>query len=256
MLTGLFGFGPSVEDISLLAARGVLASAAVAHFLAAGELALAGDDASVLAGWQALRRSEVAPWIGLAALRVLLRLPYSKGSDPVERLQFEEFGAKPVHAHCLWGNAGPACALLIGRAFMARGWGFEPGNEREIADLPTYTFVPDGEREMQACAEQTLGEVAGEALMVAGLMPVMSHRNRNGDGAAPSVGCRADAGSAGPDRPPLSAQARSCGMALAGQRWTRTGSSARCLTATTSDATVSMPTSRSGVLMKAPLAAL
>ncbi len=179
MLTGLFGFGPSVEDIGLLAALGVLASAAGAHFLAAGELAPAGDDASVLAGWQALRHSDGAPWIGLAAPRVLLRLPYGKGSDPVERLQFEEFGATPVHQQYLWGNAALACALLIGLAFMARGWAFEPGDEREIGDLPAYIFVHDGEREMQPCAEKTLSEAVGEALMVAGLMPVMSHRMRN-----------------------------------------------------------------------------
>ena len=32
---------------------------------------------------------------------------------------------------------------------------------------------------MQACAEQYLGEAAGELLMAAGLMPLMSHRHRN-----------------------------------------------------------------------------
>ena len=179
VLTGLFAFGPSVEHIGLLAALGVLASAAGAPFLADGELALVGDDASVPAGWQALRRSEVAAWIGLAAPRVLLRLPYGKGSDPVERLRFEEFAAAPVQAHYLWGSAGLACALLIGRAFLARGWAFEPGDEREIADLPAYTFVHDGERELQPCAEQTLGEAAGAALLAAGLMPLMGHRMRN-----------------------------------------------------------------------------
>ena len=179
VLTGLFAFGPSVEHIGLLAALGVLASQAGAPFLAAGELALAGDDASVLAGWQALRRSEVAPWIGLTTPRVLLRLPYGQGSDPVECLQFEEFGATPVHQQYLWGNAGLACTLLIGRAFMARGWDFEPGDERDIDDLPAYIFVHDGEREMQPCAEQTLSEAMSEALMAAGLMAVMSHRMRN-----------------------------------------------------------------------------
>ena len=179
LLTGLFGFGPSVEDIGLLAALGMLASQAGAPFLAAGELALAGDDASVLTGWQALRHSDVAPWIGLAAPRVLLRLPYGKGSDPVERLQFEEFGATPVQQQYLWGNAGLACALLIGRSFTARGWDFEPGDQREIGDLPAYTFVNDGESVLQACAEQYLGEAAEQLLLAAGLMPLLSHRHRN-----------------------------------------------------------------------------
>ena len=72
-----------------------------------------------------------------------------------------------------------ACALLIGRAFLAKGWDFEPGDEREIGDLPAYTYLKDGERELQACAEQYLGETAGDLLMASGLMPVMSHRHRN-----------------------------------------------------------------------------
>ena len=179
LITGLFSFGPSVEDIGLLAALGVLASQAGGPLLAAGDPALAGDDGPALAGWHSLRQSEVAPWIGLAAPRLLLRLPYGKASDSVERFAFEEFGAAPVHGQFLWGNAGLACALLIGRAFSARGWDFEPGDEREIADLPAYTFVKDGERELQACAEQYLGEAAGDLLLAAGLMPVMSHRHRN-----------------------------------------------------------------------------
>ena len=179
LITGLFSIGPSVEDIGLLAALGVLASQAGGPLLAAGDPALAGDDGPALAGWHSLRQSEVARWIGLAAPRVLLRLPYGKASDPVSAFAFEEFGALPVHAQFLWGNGGLACALLIARAFTARGWDFEPGDEREIADLPAYTFVKDGERELQACAEQYLGEAAGELLMAAGLMPVMSHRHRN-----------------------------------------------------------------------------
>ena len=178
-VAGLFSFGSSVEDIGLLAALGVLASQAGGPLLAAGDPALAADDGPALAGWNTLRQSEVAPWIGLAAPRVLLRLPYGKASDPVERFAFEEFGAAPVHAQYLWGAGGLACALLIARAFTARGWGFEPGDEREIGDLPAYTFIQDGERELQACSEQYLGEAAGELLLAAGLMPVLSHRHRN-----------------------------------------------------------------------------
>ena len=179
LICGLFSFGPSVEDIGLLAALGVLASQAGGPFLAAGDPALAGDDGPALAGWNVLRHSEVAPWIGLASPRVLLRLPYGKGSDPLAAFAVEEFGAQPVHGQYLWGNGGLACALLIARAFTARGWDFEPGDEREIADLPAYSFIQDGERELQACAEQYLGEAAGELLMAAGLMPLMSHRHRN-----------------------------------------------------------------------------
>ena len=46
--------------------------------------------------------------------------------------------------------------------------------------MPAYTYLmKDGERELQACAEHYLGEQGGNALLAAGLMPVMSHRHAN-----------------------------------------------------------------------------
>jgi type VI secretion system protein ImpC len=178
-LIGLFHFGPSGTDIGLLAALGLIASHAGGPLLAGADSALAGDDGEALAAWQTLRRSEVARWIGLAAPRVLLRLPYGKGSDPIETFAFEEFAGAPVHEEFLWGNASLAIALLIGRGFTARGWDMEPGDEREIGDLPAYTFVRDGEREMQACAERFLTESQIDMLLKAGLLPIASRRNRN-----------------------------------------------------------------------------
>ncbi len=179
LLAGLYSFGPSDTDIGLLAALGLIASQAGGPLLAAGDTTLATGEPATLAGWQALRGSEAAPWIGLAAPRVLLRLPYGKASDPVVSFNFEEVVAEPAHEDLLWGNGGLAAALLIGRAFTAKGWDFEPGDERQIGDLPAYTYLKDGERELQACAEHYLGEQGGNALLAAGLMPVMSHRNTN-----------------------------------------------------------------------------
>ena len=175
----LIDFGPSDEDIGLLAALGLIASQAGGPILAGANGALAGGDTRASAAWQALRRSESAPWIGLSAPRVLLRLPYGKGSDPIESFAFEEFVGPPRHEEFLWGNASLATALLIGRAFTARGWDMEPGDEREIDDLPAYTFVRDGEREMQAGAERFLTESEINGLLTAGLIPIASRRDRN-----------------------------------------------------------------------------
>ena len=178
-LIGLFQFGPSVADIGLLAALGLIASRAGGPLLAGADPALAGDDAGALAGWQSLRRSEAARWIGLALPRILLRLPYGKVSDPIEGFAFEEFVGAPPQDELLWGNASLATALLIGRGFTARGWEMEPGDEREIGDLPAYTFVRDGEPQMQGCAEQLLTNSQIDTLLRAGLMPIASHRDRN-----------------------------------------------------------------------------
>lgn len=179
VLAGLYSFGPSDTDIGLLAALGLLACQAGGPLLAAGDIALAGADPAQLAGWQTLRHSEAAPWIGLSAPRLLLRRPYGPRSDPVEAFDFEEFPAEPVHEHLLWGPGSLATALLIGRAFSAKGWAMEPGDEREIADLPAYSFMRDGQSQLQACAEQFLSDSSLQALLDAGLMPLASHRHRN-----------------------------------------------------------------------------
>jgi type VI secretion system protein ImpC len=178
-LVGLSDFGPSDADIGLLAALGLIGSQGGAPLLAGADLALAGDDEGVLARWLALRRSEAAPWIGLAAPRVLLRLPYGKDTDPIEAFAFEEFAGSPTHDEFLWGCGSLAATLLIGRGFTARGWGMELGDEREIGDLPAYTFVLDGERKMQACAEHFLPESELQTLLEAGLIPIASRRDRN-----------------------------------------------------------------------------
>jgi hypothetical protein len=55
--------------------------------------------------WHALRHSELAPWIGLAAPRLLMRQPYGATTDPIEDIPFEEFSGPPEHAHLLWAPA-------------------------------------------------------------------------------------------------------------------------------------------------------
>jgi len=179
VLVGLFEFGSSRADVALLGAFGLIASRAGGPFLAGANPALASGDEQMLAAWNALRQSEAAPWIGLATPRVLLRMPYGKVSDPIESFPFEEFDGEPVQHEILWGQGSLATALLIGRAFNARGWEMEAGDEREIDGLPAYTFTRDGAREMLPCAEQMLTERQMDAIINAGLIPIASRRDRN-----------------------------------------------------------------------------
>jgi type VI secretion system protein ImpC len=176
---GLFQFGPSDTDIGLLAALGLVGSQAGGPLLAGADPQLAEDDEVALAGWLSLRRSEAAPWIALATPRLLLRMPYGQRSDPVESFAFEEFDGPPIHEQLLWGHGSLALALLIGRGFTERGWQMEPGDQREIGELPAYTFTRDGEQVMQACAERFLSEREIQALLDAGLVPIVSRRDRN-----------------------------------------------------------------------------
>ncbi|MBP6764264.1 MAG: type VI secretion system contractile sheath large subunit [Rubrivivax sp.] len=180
-LIALHEFGASDADIGLLAALGMLATRMGAPVIAGGDLALAETQAA--AGWQALRRSEVAPWVALVAPRLLLRLPYGKGYEATERLAFEELPAHSGHAGqagFVWGCGALAAAWSLGRAFAADGWQGDVAQERELDDLPAYTHVlADGERELQACAEVFLSEQVLDGLLSSGLMPLASHRHRN-----------------------------------------------------------------------------
>jgi type VI secretion system protein ImpC len=129
--------------------------------------------------WQTLRASGVAPWIGLALPRILLRQPYGATSDEIEAFPFEELAGEEDHERLLWGNPAYACALLIASSFAARGWSMEPGDDLDIGDLPTVMRQVDGDASMQPCAEIVLGERGIEALLALGLTPFVSHRSRN-----------------------------------------------------------------------------
>jgi type VI secretion system ImpC/EvpB family protein len=178
-IVALNQFGPSDADIGLLAALGRLAAQSGGPILAGADAQLAGNDADVVARWRELRRTDAAAWIGLAAPRVLQRLPYGQRCDPVESFAFEEVVGLPVHDEFLWGNPALAVALLIARSFTASGWAMELDDEREIDDLPAYSFERDGEPQMQACSERFLPESEIYALLDAGLIPIVSRRDRN-----------------------------------------------------------------------------
>jgi type VI secretion system ImpC/EvpB family protein len=178
-LVALFTIGGSDRDLTLIEALGLIASHAGGPVLAGGELALADESAADSNGWRALRRRPAARSIALAAPRVLLRLPYGRKSDPIEAFAFEELAGPPAASELLWGCGSLAMAMLIGRSFTARGWEMEPGDERDIDDLPAYTFTRDGEREMQPCVERLLNEREIDTLVKAGLVAIAGRRDRN-----------------------------------------------------------------------------
>ena len=109
---------------------------------------------------------------------MLLRLPYGKATDPLERFEFEELsGAAPTQA-LLWGHPAAACALLAGRAFRASGWRMDLDRQLDVENLPAWVCTEDGERRIYPCAETWLGEGAGQALIERGIMPLVSRHDR------------------------------------------------------------------------------
>lgn len=194
LLIGDYGFGAAAEDIALLATLGTVAAHAGGPFLAAATpSALGCESVAALAdpvswaplpgedeqNWRQLRTSAIAPWIGLAVPRILLRLPYGQRTDPIEQFAFEEMPGGRDPAAYLWGNPAFACARLIAAAFIENGWGDGPGDILELDDLPAHVYEDSGERVLQPDTETLLGERALQHILERGFMPILGHRQRN-----------------------------------------------------------------------------
>lgn len=192
VLAGNFSFEPTRDDALLLARLATIARAAGAPFLGGAAtrvlgFASFGDMPEVrkwtgpadAEAWQALRGLPQAVWLGLAMPRVLLRLPYGKQTDPVERFAFEEMPSPPAHENYLWGNSALLCALLLAQSFSEAGWEMRPGMHQEVNDLPLHVYKRDGESVAKPCAEALLTEPAVERMLDWGLIPLLSPVGRD-----------------------------------------------------------------------------
>jgi type VI secretion system protein ImpC len=186
LFAGAYTFGVETDDLVVLGRMSAIAREAGAPWISAADSRLAGcpsfesypdpdDWAKALhGGWQALRELPGAQYIGLAAPRFLLRLPYGKNADECELFQFEELGSPSAHEDYLWGNPAVACALLLGKAVQTGGPGLRLGRAAELDRLPQHLFREDGEMNAKPCAEIVMSERAAARLMEAGIIPFAS----------------------------------------------------------------------------------
>ena len=176
-------FSTAEPDARCLARAGKIAEASGAPLLTSLQSGLI--DAAIsregLADpvWSALRSFPHASSIGIAAPRMLLRLPYGKATDPIDSFDFEELGSPTDHDQFLWGNPAFGIARVIADGFLQNGWDFAPGAGNELTDLPHHTWREDGEAKMTPCTERWLTDVEGERLLAAGIMPLLSIRGCN-----------------------------------------------------------------------------
>ena len=195
LIVGDYSFALTPDDVALLATLGALAARARAPFLAHGDLGLAGcksaadvdapwdwrySDSDLATLWTELRGHPAAQWIGLAAPRFLLRLPYGAKTDAIERIDFEELPARPERERFLWGNPAFACALLMARAH-ARGDGahWPNGGGGEVDDLPMPVYSDGGGEAVQPPIEHVLGERARATATERGLIALAGGANAN-----------------------------------------------------------------------------
>jgi type VI secretion system protein ImpC len=172
LLTGNYTFGPSADDLNLLARLGTMAASLGAPWLAGAAPDLMREP--VKPAWAELRRSAVARWIGLAWPRFLLRVPYGKDTDACERFAFEEMPEAAEHERYLWGNPAFACTALLAMSFRERGWSFRPGMHSNLEGLPLDVRSRDGEKRAQPCAEFLMSEAGAEHILESGIMPLAS----------------------------------------------------------------------------------
>ena len=119
-----------------------------------------------------------ARWLGLALPRILLRLPYGPQTDAIDEFPFDELSGDPDHEYFLWGNPAFACLLLLARAYQAGKRADRP--DKLILDgLPAYVYHQEGSKTMKPCAEVLLSERTGRQIQDKGLIPLLSHRDRN-----------------------------------------------------------------------------
>jgi type VI secretion system protein ImpC len=188
VLIGLFTFGPDPSELGTLRHLSCIARDVRAPLFAAADPRLVGSASfgsapdvedwadEDLPGWQALRRSECARYIALAAPRFLLRLPYGgRDGAPCDVPGFDELGSARRHEDYLWGNSAALCALLLGEAFNAAGWALRPG--LDVGGLPLHVLRDRTEVSAKPCAEAILSDRAVARMLDRGVMAVQSLRN-------------------------------------------------------------------------------
>jgi type VI secretion system protein ImpC len=196
-LVGDYYFDQTPGDVELLDQISMTAAAAHAPFIAAAAPTLLGMESwqelqnpsdiknifrvSTYAGWNSLRESENAKYIGLTMPRFLARLPYGAKTEPVDEFAFEEDTGTGNHKSYAWANSAYAMAVNINRSFKEYGWcsrirGLESGGA--VEGLPVHTFPSDdGGVDMKCPTEIAITDRRAFELENSGLMPLLHKKN-------------------------------------------------------------------------------
>jgi len=197
-IIGDYYFDHSSADVSLLSSMSKISEAALAPFISSVGPRLLGLDswndisnppdveelftASDYAGWNSLRDSENARFLGLTLPRVLARTPYGPDSDmSVEEFNFTEETDGHTGEKYSWMNAAHAMAVNINKAFNEHGWsvrirGVQSGGE--VAQLPTHHFdTGSGEKDLKCPTEVSIDDRREGELSKVGLMGLIHRQN-------------------------------------------------------------------------------
>jgi type VI secretion system protein ImpC len=163
LLVADFSFSDTAEDRQLLAYCNDLAIACGGYFMAATDQVLADESLG-------------ADRIKLAYPRFLCRLPYGKKLDPIEKFAFEECENIPQPEELLWGCP----AFIIARSLIRTSQPSSSPDALFFSDIPVFSFAKDGEQILQPGTETVLTESQANALLAAGIMPLIGYRQMRG----------------------------------------------------------------------------
>ncbi|MEO0819399.1 MAG: type VI secretion system contractile sheath large subunit [Pseudomonadota bacterium] len=121
-----------------------------------------------------------ARYLGLIAPRFLLRRPYGRKSDPIDRFAFEELTPDATVGALLWGNPAIIAGALIGISAQDGWQDMSLGGVLSLGDMP-YAWLTDayGDPAALPCTAIPLSQRRAEAALARGFMPLVSVRGRD-----------------------------------------------------------------------------
>ena len=181
---GLYNFELMPPHADLLGRIAQVAAAAGAPFIAGIgpdplKIPIHDQHPLIRDAWAALRELPAAAYLGLAAPRFLLRLPYGKKTDPIDAFGFEEFSRQSGLSGMLWGHPALIPALLLAESFGQQGAKMKLGTVMGVGDIAYYVYIgSDGDQVALPCTERLYTERQAVVVTNYGVMPLLSLRGR------------------------------------------------------------------------------
>jgi hypothetical protein len=134
----------------------------------------------VAQAWDALRALPQASYVGLAAPRFLLRLPYGAKTDPVDPFDYEEFTLREGLKGMLWANPVVLSAILMAETAAQGGKDMKLGTVMSLGDMP-FHYMTDryGDQIALPCTERLLSTQTMAEVVARGYIPLLSIKGRN-----------------------------------------------------------------------------
>ena len=124
-------------------------------------------------------RAPGASRLGLCYTRILLRLPYSPETEPIDCFEFDEEATGEQPERYLWGNPAFAVVRAVVQAVAVEGSAAAAREFPELSNLPVHVYRASGEPRPQGPTEALLTETEIKSLREAGLIPIAGIRGRD-----------------------------------------------------------------------------